>query len=228
MHVGYVGTIDNVLLKYDLEGLLIRSKYDVFHVLVGDETSALDIIRKSGFTVEIESQDLVREKIYRGFSRAIMSAVNHYEKDKRDAADKITIVFKNYGNITTRTLDEETAAIEDLLRELRTDENTILLTTLGLTGWVNELEKENVKFNELMLARYKEVSQRTTLRMIDVRKSVDKALRDLFEQIEALVRVNGMEAYDSLIKEINAVNERYKNILAQQAGERKAKYDDLS
>jgi hypothetical protein len=58
--------------------------------------------------------------------------------------------------------------------------------------------------------------------MTAARAAVDKATHEIFNQLEALVRIHGIAAYESFIREINAVTERYKNILAQQAGVRKA------
>jgi hypothetical protein len=220
-HVEFNETIRAIIIRYNADALGIRLKYETFVSALTAEISVLDIIRKSELTVEINTQNMVRISSYRGLSDAVKSVLNHYDEEKRKASRKIEIIFQRYGNIGTKTLDEATAAIEDLLRELRTDVNFAALNTLGLTDWLNILHQENSKFTDLMLLRYKEAAQRPTLRMVDARKETDKAHHDMIEQIEALVRVNGMAPYDNFIKEINAVNERYKNIMARQAGERK-------
>ena len=74
-----------------------------------------------------------------------------------------------------------------------------------------------------MLDRYTETSQRPTVRMRDARGNVDKCLRQILDRIEALALVNGIDAYEAFIKELNAVSERYKNIMAQEKGDRKEK-----
>jgi hypothetical protein len=54
------------------------------------------------------------------------------------------------------------------------------------------------------------------------RKDTDKALRNIFYQIEALALVNGIAAYDAFIRELNAVLNRYKHIQAQEHGKHAA------
>jgi hypothetical protein len=225
-HAEYYKTVKSILDKCDLDTLEIRVFYDVFASAFAIELSVLDVIRKSEITIEIHLQDHVRDCTYRGFSDAIDSMLNHYKDENKEAAQKIKVIVGHYGNITTKTLDEETAAIDNLVSVLRIDANMALLNILGLTDWVDQLDKENKKFQELMLLRYKEVSQRPTARLIDARKAVDKAFRNMINQIEALVRVKGVSGYENLIKEINTVSERYKNILAQQAGSRNKGKDD--
>jgi hypothetical protein len=91
---------------------------------------------------------------------------------------------------------------------------------LALNDWVVQLAAENQRFKILMDERYKETSQRPATRMKAARTETDRALRNLFNQIEALARVNGIAAYEEFVKELNAVLERYKNILAQEKGRR--------
>jgi hypothetical protein len=225
-HAEYYKTVKIILDENNPDVLEIRPHYDVFVSSFDVELSVLDVIRKSNITKEIHLQDHVRDSRYRGFSDAVDSMLNHYNEEKKNAAEKIDIIFEHYGNLTIKTMDEESAAIDDLVIELKIDANIALLNILGLTDWVDQLDKENKKFQELMLLRYKEVSQRPTVRMVDARKEVDKAFRNMINQIEALVRVKGMAGYENFIKEINTVNERYKNILAQQAGKKDKGKDD--
>jgi hypothetical protein len=56
--------------------------------------------------------------------------------------------------------------------------------------------------------------------MKTARYDTDKTLRGMLDMVEALATVNGVEAYQPLVSELNAVSERYKNQLAQAAGRR--------
>jgi hypothetical protein len=219
-HAEYSSTFVTLVDKYTPETLNIKALYDEYKLLFADEISALDVVRKSALTGEIDEQDHIRDGIFRGFAEAVKSALYHFNAAKRDAARRIEVIIENYGNIAAKTLDQETAAIDDLLRELCSATNAPLVTLLGLIDWTEQLETENDKFKQLMLERYTETSQRPTVRMRDARSSVDKCLRAIFDRIEALAMVNGIAACESFIKELNAVNERYKNIAAQEKGAR--------
>lgn len=94
------------------------------------------------------------------------------------------------------------------------------MQVLGLTDWLTQLDFENQKFKTLMSERYTETAQRPGTRMKDARAETDRALRALLNMLEALAAVNGAEAYLPFIGELNAVNGRYKNQLAQSAGRR--------
>ena len=140
-HVEYHETISHLIEKFNPDTLGIRPQYDVYISLLSDEISVLDIILKSELTDEIYAQDHVRDSVFRGFSDALKSALNHYDEVKRTAAYKIEVIIDHYGNITVLTLDEETAAYDDLIRELKTETNTNLLMTLELIDWIPELSK---------------------------------------------------------------------------------------
>jgi hypothetical protein len=131
-------------------------------------------------------------------------------------------IERDYGNIARKPLDDETAAINDPARELALPEPVQAIVTLGLSAWLNKLIEENAKFVELMSERYDETAQKTSLRMKTTRNETDKYYQAIISQIENQYLV-GINVNESFIKELNAVIERFKNILAQELGGRKAK-----
>jgi GTP1/Obg family GTP-binding protein len=209
-HVELHDTVNDLFIKYPPPQLGIMPQYLVYKPLYDEELTALDVVRKSGYTDEVDEQDHVRDHVYRGFDDAVKSALNHFDATKREAAKRVKIVLDNYGNIAAKTLDQETAAIDDLLREYSSGSYPALIDTLTLNDWLKQLDIENRHFKDLMLARYDETAQRPTTHMKAARGAVDKAFRDMTKQLEALARVNGFEAYKAFFHELNAVLERYK------------------
>jgi hypothetical protein len=183
------------------------------------EVSVLDVILKSEYTGEISTQDHVRDGIFRGFADAVQSARHHFNADKRKSAEKVNVVLEHYGNIAVKSFDQETAAIDDLLRELY-DHREPDLVLLNLNDWLMQLDTENKTFKQLMSERYAEAAQRPTTRMKAARAETDKTLRTMLDMVDALAKVNGDAAYLPFINELNAVSERYRNQLAQAAGRR--------
>jgi hypothetical protein len=220
-HVEFHETADTMIVRYNPAALGISVPYGEYKPLLDTEVSLLDIIRKSGYTGEIDGSDHRRDTLFRGFADAVKSGLNHFDTAKREAARRIEIVLNNYGNIAVKPLDQETAAIDDLLRELRSGEYPVLVDSLALADWLVQLDAENQTFKALMMARYGETSQRPATRMRAARKNVDAAFRGIIDHIEALATVNGLAPYEPFIRELNAVIERYKNILAAEAGRRK-------
>jgi hypothetical protein len=219
VHVEYGETIDDIVVKHDPQTLGISPQYDAFKTSLNTEVGVLDVVVKSEYTGEISAQDSVRDRIFRGFDDAVKSAENHFNTDKCKASERIRVALDNYGNISAKAFDQETAAIDDLLRELN-DNYAADLQLLGLTDWLMQLDAENRKFKTLMSERYAETARRPKTRMKAARAETDRSLRTMLDMVEVLAIVNGAETYQPFIDELNAVSERYKNKLAQASGKR--------
>lgn len=227
-HVAYHDSVNSLFGIYPPDLLGIVPQYDPYKPAYDTEVSVLDIVRRSGLTAEIGEQDAVRDSLFRGLADAVKSAVKHFDPAKREAAAKVQNILTAYGNIAARTLDQETAAIDDLVRELQTPANNPLVATLSLDDWVEQLQAENDRFKALMQERYSERAQQPAVQMKAARKDTDAAFRAILDQLDALALVNGAADYDPFIAELNAVSERYKNILAQEKGQRKKKNETQS
>jgi hypothetical protein len=219
VHVEYGETVDGIVVKHNPQMLGISPQYDTFKTSLNTEVGVLDVIMKSEYTGEISAQDAVRDGIFRGFDNAVKSAENHFNADKRRAAERIRVVLDHYGNIAVKAFDQETAAIDDLLRELNAN-YAADMQLLSLTDWLTQLDAENQKFKTLMSERYAETARRPRTRMKAARIETDRSLRAILDMVEALAAVNGAEPYQPFIDELNAVSERYKNLLAQASGKR--------
>jgi phosphate uptake regulator len=219
-HVEFHTTVNALFLKFDPGTLGLGTLYVVYQPLLAQEIAALDIIRRSGFTPEIAEEDHNRDSLYRGFADSVKSSLHHYDPVKQAAAKKVEVILDHYGNIAAKSLDEETAAIEDLYRELLRQENSPSLIALGLGEWLDKLVQANRRMEKLMMERYDEAAKRPNVHMQSIRKEVDKVFRSILDLLEALVRVKGTGTNREFISELNVVMERYRDILAQEAGRR--------
>jgi hypothetical protein len=224
-HVQLNEDIDSIFVKYNPVTLGINLLYGLYRVALNNEVEALDFIRKSEITKKIHEQDHVRDDIYRGFVESVKGATKHFNPANREAAYLIDDIIGHYGNIARKTLDDETAAINDLVRELDQPAPAQALTLLGLTAWRNKLVEENTAFTELMANRYAETAGKTPFRMRTARGETDRYYLAIVTQIEnqylAGIDINGV-----FLRELNAVIERFKHILAQETGERNPKPTD--
>lgn len=215
-HFQFYTDFKSLVEANDPISLGIEVAFQAFLPFYNDELKALDIIRKSFLTDDISAADELRDNTFRGLCDVVSSAKHHFMVEKRTAAARIQLIFDHYGNIGRKPYDEETAAINSLLGDLAGLADD--LTLLGLTDWVNELQANNVAFDNLKKDRYTEEAGKTQLRMKQVRIEVDAAYKHIAERIDALVIVNGVEAYDSFINELNERIEAYKLLLAQRKG----------
>ncbi|MDR2292359.1 MAG: DUF6261 family protein [Prevotellaceae bacterium] len=221
-HVQFNENVNSVFVKYNPQALGIKALYDLYKLAFDNEIEALDIIRKSEITAKITDQDHRRDTVYRGFVDTVKGAMNHFDTAHSEAANLLYNIIQHYGNIAKKTLDDETAAINDLVRELNQPAPAQAITLLNVQMWLDKLVEENDQFTALMTERYVETAEQTPLRMSQTRTEIDKYYHAIISQIEnqwlASSAVNG-----AFVRELNAVIERFKNILAQEKGEQKSK-----
>ena len=220
VHVELHTNVNTLFVKYSPEGLGIETIYPVYKARYDEEVAALDVIFRSELTAEIVEKDHDRDRLFRGLTDSVKAFRNHFDPDKRHAAEKLEVILEHYGNIAAKSLDAETAAIEDLHRELIKQDNFVYVSALGLGEWLGQLVQTSRNLEALMMSRYDETAKRLDIRMRNARKEVDKVFRTILDLLEVQVRVNGAGANKAFLAELNAVMERYKDILAQEAGRR--------
>ena len=224
VHAQFHETVNSLIVKVGAATLAIELLYALFKQALDNELESLNIIRKSDLTAKISEQDRVRDTIYRGFSDTVKSFRNHFDDDTREAANRLWNIFLHYGNVTQKTLDAETAAINDILRELERIENAVEIDILLLNSWVTKLAYENANFHDLMMERYGESLEKTPYRMKTARRETDKYYRAIVAELENQLMIGKMNADNGFIIELNAIVSRFKGILAQEFGRRARNY----
>ncbi|MDR1553965.1 MAG: DUF6261 family protein [Prevotellaceae bacterium] len=220
-HVQFNESVNSVFVKYNPQALGVKALYDLYKLTFDNELEALDFIRKSELTAKISEQDHSRDIIYRGFTDTVKGATKHFDPKHVAAAELLYGIIRHYGNIAQKTLDDETAAINDLVRELALPANAAAISLLNMQTWVDKLVEENSLFVALMSERYAETAERTPFRMKATRAETDKYYHAIVSQIENQWLAGGA-VNEVFARELNAVIERFKNILAQEKRERKA------
>jgi hypothetical protein len=217
-HVELHEVLIGILDEQDLVRLGLDKMSSFYRKAFSDEKVVLDLILSSILTKGIIARDHRRGKLFNGFVHAVRSSLNHYDDSCVQAAEQIAFVLKKYGNIRVKTMDAETAALDDLFRELETPANRAAIDTLELNRWIDQMRTVNDEFRTLMHERYSERAQLPSTRMAQARVETDKWWKHIHAHIEGLVAVDGIEPYQSLVNKINTVIERYRHILAQQKG----------
>jgi len=224
-YVTYHEVVGGIFVKFGAEKIKqtgIEKLFMEYNRAYANVVSVLDVIQKSAYTKEIEAQDRIRDrKCY-----ALVTAVKLAIIDEIEGADKVEMVINYYGNIARRGYDKETAAIDDLIRELR-DNWADEIKSLNLADRLKDLEVENAKFKELMDKRYVEIAQRSDINMRNARQLLDNIFRAILNFFEAMTILSEDPIHNEFAKELNAVSTRYKNILAQQKGKRDKKKENL-
>ncbi len=214
-----------LIINHTPEALNIEEAYSVYLPLIDNEDKALNLIRKSPLTDELADADNLRDATYKGLRKVIKAGTRHYDAATKKAAGRIQLVINQYGKLSIKPYNEETAAINKLISELNTN-HADDVTAAGINGWLNELQSNNDTFEELIKDRYTEEAGKTQLRMKEVRLETDAAYRNITKRINALIFINGEEAYSGFVNELNERIEKYGLILAQRQGRNDKSEDD--
>jgi len=200
--------------------LNVESDFDSYKTILQQEEEALNLVRKSATTGEIEQADKERDTLVRGMVDTVKSQLKHFNAEKQAAAERFKIVLDQYGDIPNKPYDDETAAIHKLVLESKTTYANDV-STLGLTEWMAAIEAKNNAFQELKKDRNTEESQKTLLRMKTVRLEVDAAYKKIVKRINALITINGLTVYETFVRELNSRIDKANNTLAQRRGRNK-------
>jgi hypothetical protein len=204
--------------------LNIEALFTTFLALYAQADKSLEILRKSGYTAEIVRLDGIRDGTYRGLTEVIKSGLHHYFAQMREAAEKLELIIDHYGNLSAKPYNEETSGIYNLLQDLRAKATEV--STLSLSGWLNELETNNRAFETAILARNaEEAGHVADINMLEIRRQTDRCYLDIVERLEALMLIQGTVAFADFVNKLNANITRYKNVLSRRGNHKEEKTD---
>ena len=211
-HNEFIGLVNSIP---DVLGL--GQSYPDYQGLVAIEAGLLNLIRKSPVTGELLEADTLRDSTIGGLFEVVSAAAKHFDAAVRQASAGVQFVLDQYEGISRKSYNEETAAIKSMITDLR-ENHSAEIAAIAVEGWVNELERNNSAFEELVKNRYTEVSTRPHSTMKEARQQVDDAYHGLTERINALIVINGPANYEAFVNELNERIQKYKLILAQRKG----------
>jgi len=221
-HNEFHSEFNDLVIDFTPVELGVETQFSDFTRHFGNEKETLHILQKSDITDELVDSDALRDFTFRGFSDSIKSSCNHFRKETKKAAKRVQIVLDEYGNVVEKSYDQETTAINNLVSKLKQD-YAAEISILGVSEWIDELLANNEAFNTLIKTRYSQESAKTQLLMKRVRIEVDHAFRTITKRINALIIVNGEEAYEKFVIELNNRIENYSNKLAIRLGHNERK-----
>ena len=187
-----------------------------------EEDEAILKIVKNSFTEARSEIDRKRDGYFAGMVYANKAALKHFESKVVSSAKRLKILFDTYGNIARLPLQEETSAIYNLIQELDgTYSQDVEL--VHLKDWKDKLEESNKEYENLLKQGYEEEAAKTELRVKAARTAVDAIFRRMVERLEALMVLEGEDAYKEFVRRLNLQLEKYDNLLAQREGRASAK-----
>lgn len=111
-----------------------------------------------------------------------------------------------------------TEKVSQFFRELETDEAFETATSLyNLTEDINNLRSTQSRIKTLQAKRADDISKRPRVKTADLKKSIHKALKDMFKEIESAQLRNPLLDYTSLINSLNDILSHYRMLINTRA-----------
>lgn len=217
VHYKFLSDFKGLITYYTPATLLIGAEYLFFLNLFADEGEALNFVRKSIYSDQLNEVDLKSNETLDGLEAAIMSGVKHYTPAVKEAAKSLKVLWDITGDIKTKAQKNKAGALLKLVADLK-GLYSAEVAIVGLGGWVAELEADILAYNTVETNRYNEKENRTDLRMKEVRVDIDDSYRTITTKVNALIVVNGEAPYLEFVRKLNLHIDEYNNGLAMRKG----------
>jgi hypothetical protein len=137
-----------------------------------------------------------------GMKAAIKSGLHRSEPEVKDAAQTLSNRMKDFGNIRSKSYEEESAAVQLLIEQFR----GLLapqVAILGIESWVNELAEAEAIFTQLFEERNAELAGRPQESLQDVRSAIEIVYKKMIACIDADLIVNGNAVCGEFANQLN-------------------------
>ncbi len=167
-----------------------------------DAEDSLEEMRGSQWSSQVNEADTQRDRMIGGLNSYVRSFLYDIDPAKQRAAENLKKVIDHYGEMAKAPQDQETALINDFLKELK-DNHLEDTKTLGLSDRCEQLQAANARFVQVLDSRTIESGTKNPLRMIDIRREGNRLIRMLYTQLELLQLTASTEALSTFISEMN-------------------------
>lgn len=226
-HVGeyaqYMTSVDDLVIKYNANELLIDPTYKLFKPALTVLDAAARVEQGNAKSDAVANADSVRDQILNACSMRIDSALICPIADEQASARVLRGVFDKYGDIRALPYNDETGYLSQLLTDLLLPANTPHLQKVCIAGWVVELKKANDLFQKLFADRNAEESAKKAVgNTLAARKVVDGYYNEMVAIVNAsVVMKQSKPAAVNFIAEMNTLIKYYKTVLTARSSRNK-------
>ena len=179
----------------------------------------------------MDEEDAERDRLLSVMFYMVSNGLKASKAAVKAAAQQLDVVLRPYKGAQGAADDAETSLIKGLILDLRKEENTAAVTTLGLDATVDELEEANNNFDA---AKNKRTSERALTEgdnLKDARSKTDTVYQNMWYQnmctlisAAALMAATpeDLEFVVSVINEMNRVIANHKTSYTQSQAQKKA------
>jgi hypothetical protein len=218
-HLDFLIIVLKLLDKFTDVKTLVLAFHLQLAELVEQEKKLVDAARDSAYTQQlVEADDRVDNDLM-GIKSAVESGTRHFDPAVKAAANIVAKRLKNFGDIKIKSYETESAAVLLLLEDFK-GSLAEQVATLGLSGWVAELEAAETAFTELYERRNTENASRPQENLKVLRPKAGEVYGQITYVINADMMVNGEATCGEFVRELNEQVKHFNEQLAYHPSKR--------
>ncbi|MDR0728735.1 MAG: DUF6261 family protein [Prevotellaceae bacterium] len=204
-HFEFMGVFKGRLNEYPDAETVVQEYVDDFDELLTAEGKVVDAQKKSSYTAQIVEADHLDDQLVLGIKESVTAATRHYDPTVAAAAIRLHDRIKVFGQIPTKSYEEEAAAISILLTDLQSPAFAADVTTVGIGGWLTQLAAALANFKSLLQLRNDEYAENLPQENTkEIRSKIDAVYHKMTNRIDAAAELDSTGLYDEFIMHLNA------------------------
>jgi hypothetical protein len=176
--------------------------YSRFVALLEKMKLLIDARKSSDYTQQIAAADHKDDQLIIGIRGIVNAATHHFDSAVAAAALSLQKRLKPFGDIVSKSYEEEVAAIKILLVDLL-GEYAQKVDLVGIMPWVKELAIAVNEFENLLELRRQERARKPLERLREVRLEIETVYRQMIERIAAVDVLDEQNTYTDFINQLN-------------------------
>ena len=209
-HYTFMNKVYDELNSSNLTNEKLRAMIGQLKTAIDEENSYLGISRKSLITDQIHHYDTLRGTYLSSYRNALKGFMNIPDETMSNAAKVLNNHLKTFRITSNTRMDNETGLLLNLVEDL---EKTYAeyIKILNLKSCVKGIKEANQKVYTLYDQRRDEQSNIAVGALKAARIKTDKIYKEIVRYINALITIEGIEAYEEIVNTINTDISHYRN-----------------
>ncbi len=185
-----------------------------------DAAEALELIAKSEFTQLCNELDAKRDRLIGSANNFVRSFLHDDDAEVKEAAHSLMVVIDHYSGMAAEANDQESNRIISFVAELKNNHAAQITKLEGLARRLDQLSAANADYIKLQDDRTFSTAEQTAVRMVNVRKAGDTAIRAIWDTMDLALLVPETTTPDieRFVAQLNAENQNERTKLAARKG----------
>lgn len=209
--IQYLRDTVTIFKAFDLKALKLDGFVIPIETNIGELDKVFVIAAKNGNTEPLEAADARRDDAVIGIRTVALGYERHHQENIRTAAKTILTLMDKFGTgIAAYGHIAETNAITSIVKEFETvPQAADAIATLNLLDWIAELKEANITFNDIFIARNKDIADQPDQNLKALRTPAMASYNNLINKTEAYFNITDKAEYKDLLNQIDTIVLKY-------------------